>query len=55
MLLRIFIDLCLEIAPILQIGERRLQEPLREDVFGSLMLQRAMLKRDQQLAEWICC
>ncbi len=39
----------------LQIGERRLHEPLPEDVFDSLMLQRAMLKRDQQLAEWICC
>ena len=28
---------------------------LPEDVFDDLMLQRATLKRDQQLAEWICC
>jgi hypothetical protein len=39
----------------LQIGARRLHESLPEDVFDSLMLQRAMLKRDQQLADWICC
>jgi SAM-dependent methyltransferase len=26
-----------------------------EDVFDGLMMQRATLKRDQQLAEWICC
>jgi len=29
--------------------------PLPEDVFDGLMLQRATLKRDQQLAEWVCC
>ncbi len=29
--------------------------PLPDDVFDGLMLQRATLKRDQQLAEWICC
>lgn len=29
--------------------------PLPEDVFDGLMLQRATLKRDQQLAEWNCC
>jgi hypothetical protein len=29
--------------------------PQPEDVFDGLMLQRATLKRDQQLAEWICC
>ena len=28
---------------------------LPDDVFDGLMLQRATLKRDQQLAEWICC
>jgi SAM-dependent methyltransferase len=26
-----------------------------EDIFDGLMMQRATLKRDQQLAEWICC
>ncbi len=29
--------------------------PSPEDVFDGLMMQRATLKRDQQLAEWICC
>lgn len=29
--------------------------PLPDDVFDGLMLQRATLKRDQQLAEWVCC
>ena len=29
--------------------------PSAEDVFDGLMMQRATLKRDQQLAEWICC
>ena len=29
--------------------------PLPEDVYDGLMLQRATLKRDQQLAEWNCC
>jgi SAM-dependent methyltransferase len=29
--------------------------PLAEDIFDGLMLQRATLKRDQQLAEWVCC
>jgi len=29
--------------------------PSAEDVFDGLMLQRATLKRDQQLAEWVCC
>lgn len=29
--------------------------PLPEDVFDGLMLQRATLRRDQQLAEWVCC
>ena len=29
--------------------------PSPEDVFDGLMMQRASLKRDQQLAEWICC
>lgn len=28
--------------------------PAPEDVFDGLMLQRAVLKRDQQLAEWFC-
>lgn len=26
-----------------------------EDIFDGLMLQRATLKRDQQLGEWPCC
>lgn len=26
-----------------------------EDVFDGMMLQRAVLKRDQQLVEWTCC
>jgi hypothetical protein len=29
--------------------------PSPEDIFDGLMIQRATLKRDQQLAEWICC
>lgn len=29
--------------------------PEAEDVFDGLLLQRATLKRDQQLAEWVCC
>ena len=29
--------------------------PAPEDVFDGLMLQRATLKRDQQLADWDCC
>ncbi len=29
--------------------------PQPEDVFDGLMLQRVTLKRDQQLAEWVCC
>jgi len=29
--------------------------PSAEDVFDGLMMQRATLRRDQQLAEWICC
>jgi len=29
--------------------------PLPEEVFDGLMLQRATLRRDQELAEWICC
>ena len=29
--------------------------PLPEDVFDGLMLQRATLRRGQQLAEWVCC
>ena len=29
--------------------------PSPEDIFDGLMMQRATLKRDQQLAEWICC
>ena len=32
-----------------------LPSPSLEDVFDGLMLQRATLKRDQQLAEWVCC
>lgn len=31
------------------------EPPSPEDVFDGLMIQRATLKRDQQLAEWICC
>lgn len=30
-------------------------QPQPEDIFDGLMLQRATLKRDQQLAEWNCC
>jgi SAM-dependent methyltransferase len=43
------------------IGERFVDEaiaalpPSPEDVFDGLMMQRATLKRDQQLGEWICC
>ena len=29
--------------------------PLPEDVIDGLTLQRVTLKRDQQLAEWVCC
>jgi len=32
-----------------------LTSPSPEDVFDGLMMQRVSLKRDQQLAEWICC
>ncbi|MET0007716.1 MAG: hypothetical protein ABW124_09955 [Candidatus Thiodiazotropha sp. 6PLUC9] len=30
-------------------------QPQLGDIFDGLMLQRATLKRDQQLAEWDCC